>query len=119
MAVRLALRVAICNSCKVLATMLPLEGCIGVDLWEDTSPVSAEAQSIANFLSDPNVLPLGVCIGSASQPMSDSRLCAERSNPCLGVSVEPDAMRNELGLCCTSATVPVDAGAAGCAEAAG
>ena len=64
--VSLALWVAICNSCKVLATILPLEGCIGADLWEDTSLVSAEAQSMANFLSEPNVLPLGVCIGRAS-----------------------------------------------------
>ena len=119
MAVWLALRVAICSSCRVLATMLPLDGCIGVALWEDTSPPSAEAQSIANCLSEPKELPLKVCIGSASQPRLDSSWCAERSRPCLGVSVEPGGRRTTFGLCCVSATVPVEvvAGADGCARA--
>ena len=119
MAVWLALRVAICNSCRVLATMLPLDGCIEVVLLEDTSPPSAEAQSIANCLSEPNELPLKVCIGSASQPRLDSSWCAERSRPCFGVSVEPGGRRATFGLCCVRATVPVDvvAGADGCAGA--
>ena len=116
MAVWLAFRVAICNSCRVLATMLPLEGCIGVVFWEDTSPVSVEAQSMANFLSEPKVLPLRVCMGRASQPRLDSRLCAEMSSPCFGVSVELGGIRTRLGLCCTTATVPADARAGGCVD---
>ena len=91
-AVWLAFSVAICKVCIVLATMLPLEGCIGADLWEDTSPVSAQAQSMANFLSEPNVLPLGVCMGRASQPRLDSKFYAEISRPCFGVSVELGGM---------------------------
>ena len=120
-AVWLALRVAICNSCRVLATMLPLDGCIGAVLWEDTSPPSAEAQSIANCFSEPKELPLSVCMGSASQPRLDSSWCAERSSPCFGVSVEPGGRRTTFGLCCVRATVPVEvgAGAEGCAEADG
>ena len=97
--------------------MLSLEGCIGAIFWEDTSPVSAEAQSMANFLSEPKVLPLRVCMGRASQPRFDSRLCAEISSPCLGVSVELGGMRTRFGLCCTTATVPADAGVGDCVEA--
>ena len=69
----LAFRVAICNSYRFLATMLPLEGCTNVGLWEDTSPASADAQSMAKFFYEPKLLPLGVCIGRLSQPRLASR----------------------------------------------
>ena len=47
MAVWLAFSVAICSECKVLAAMLPLEGCGDVEFWDDTSLVSAAVQSMA------------------------------------------------------------------------
>ena len=87
-AVWLAFRVAICNSYRFLATMLLLEGCTDVDLWEDTSPASADAQSMAKFLSESKLLPLGVCIGRLSQPRLASRFCTKMSKLCFGVGVD-------------------------------
>ena len=72
---------------------------------------------MANFLSEPKVLPLGVCIGRLSQPRLDSKFCAELSRPCFGVSVELGGMRTSPWLFCTTVTAPVDAGAGGCVEA--
>ena len=118
-AVWLAFRVAICNSYKFLATMLPLEGCTDDDLWEDTSPASADAQSMARFFSELKLLPLGVCTGRLSQPRLASRFCAEMSRPCFGVSVGVGGKQAVPWLLCIVGTNSADAGAGDCAEAGG
>ena len=117
-AVWLAFKVAICSSYRFLATMLPLEGCTEVDLWDDTSPVSADAQSMANFLSEPKLLPLGVCIGRLSQPRLASRFCTEMSKPCFGVSVGVGGKRAVAWPLCVTGTTSAEAGAGDYVEAA-
>ena len=92
-AVWLAFSVAICKVCIVLATMLPLEGCGDAELCKETSPASADVQSMAKFLSEPKLLPLGVCIGRFSQPMLASKFCTEASKLCFGVGVGVGGMR--------------------------
>ena len=116
-AVWLDFNVAICKSCRVLATMLPLEGCTDVDLWEETSPTLADVQSMAKFLSEPKLLPLGVCIGRLSQPRLVSRFCAEMSKLYFGVGVDVGGKRTVPWLFWVTGTSSVDAEAGGCVEA--
>ena len=81
--------------------------------------MSADAQSMANFLSEPKLLPLGVCIRRLSQPRLASRFCAEMSKPCFGVSVDVGGKRVVPWLLGVTGTNSADAGARDCAEAGG
>ena len=73
--------------------MLPLEGCGDTELWEETSPASADVQSMAKFLSKPKLLSFGVCIGRFSQPLFASKFCTEASKAYFGMGVGVGGMR--------------------------
>ena len=109
-AVWLAFKVAICKVCRVLATMLPLEGCRDAELYEETSPASADVQSMAKFLFEPKLLPLGVCIGRFSQLLLVSNFCTEVSKLCFGVGVCGTRTAPELFLVMGTSSVEAEAG---------
>ena len=96
-----------------MATMLPLEGCRDAELWEETSPMSADVQSMAKFLSEPNVLPHGVCIGRLSQPWLASRFCAEMSKLYFSVGVDVGRKRTVPRIFWIVGTSSVEAEAGG------